>query len=78
MVVGDTERVPPGTGVTAPIPWLIENAVAFVVDHVSVDELPCATVDGFAESAQVGAGTGTTTTVAAQFTVPPEPVAVRV
>ena len=76
VVVGDTDREPPETGVTDPMPWSMEMLVAFPVAHVSVDELP-ETIDvGLADSEPVG--TGVTVTVAVRVIVPPAPVMVAV
>lgn len=63
MFVGETERVPDETGDTEPTPLLIENDVAFVVDHESVEELPDAMDAGFAVSTQFGAEGGGVVTV---------------
>jgi hypothetical protein len=46
---------PPDTGVTLPMPLLIEAEVAFVVDHVSVVVPGAVKEEGEAESVQVGA-----------------------
>ncbi len=82
VAVGETTRVPLGTGVTEPMPWLIEKETAFVVVHVSVELLPSTMVTGFEERVQVGAeggGGGTfTLTIAVHDAVPPGPVAVPV
>ncbi len=57
----------------------MENDVAFVVFHESVDEEPFCMVAGEAESVHVGAGGDVcTTTVAPQVTFPPAPFAVPV
>lgn len=53
-------------------------AVALVVVHVSVAELPAVIVAGEAERFAVGAGGACTVTVAAAVAVPPPPVAVNV
>ena len=40
VAAGDTEREPLATGVTLPMPWLIEIAVAFSDVQESEEELP--------------------------------------
>lgn len=40
LVVGDTDFVPPATGVTLPILLFIENEVAFAVVHERVEDEP--------------------------------------
>lgn len=79
-VVGETECVPEATGVTAPMPWSIENAVAFVVTQEITDAEPVSMEAGVAVSAHVGAGGGAdvTVSVAAQVVEPPAPVTVAV
>jgi len=56
VVVGDTERVPPATGVTAPIELSRTNVVALVVVHVSTDVPPTCIEVGPAISVQTGFG----------------------
>ena len=58
FAVGETVCEPEATGVTAPIPWLIENEVAFDVVHESDDEDPFSIVAGLAVRVQVGADGG--------------------
>ena len=75
--VGETVRVPPATGVTAPIAWSIAILTALLELHVRTDEAGATIVVGLAES--VHTGTGTTVTVAEQSAVTPmELVAVPV
>lgn len=40
VCAGETTRDPDATGVTAPMPWLIEIEVALLVVHDKVEELP--------------------------------------
>ena len=77
-VVVETDNELLAVGVTVPMFWLMENIVAFVVVHESVDESPDVIVVGDAVSVQSGAGGGVTVTVAVHATVPPAPVAVPV
>ena len=65
---------------TTPTPWSIENAVALLVVHESVDGVPVWIDAGFAESVQVGlaGGGGVTVTLAEHVTVLPPPFAVSV
>jgi len=79
-VVGETEREPALTGVTAPIFWSIENDVACEVVQDSVENPPLVIEFGFAESVQDtdGGGFTVTLTIAVQCTVPPAPTAVPV
>ena len=76
MLDGVTDVEPEGTGVTVPTPWLIETDVAFVVDQVSEEGDPLATLVGPAVSVQVGGGS--TVTIAVHVLVPPAPVTVPV
>ena len=54
VAAGDTVRVPPATGVTEPMPWLMLTDVALVVDQLSVLDCPVRMVCGEAESVTVG------------------------
>ena len=67
--VGVTVLVPPSTGVTDPIPWLIEALVASVVLHVSVDRPPIVIVVGLA----VRVASGSTVMVTVSVAVSPSP-----
>src|SRR5258708_25014039 len=60
----------------APRPVSMVTVVAFVVVHVSVEDLPSAMLMGFALNVIVGAGV--TVTVTCFVAVPPAPVAVSV
>jgi uncharacterized protein (UPF0147 family) len=74
---------------SAPLDWLPDVAwgpdhapeavheVAFVDDHVRVEELPLTTAVGLAESDTVGAGGAVTVTAAEAVAVPPAPVHAR-
>ena len=79
---GETEREPAKTGVTAPMPWLMEKEVAFSVVQIRNVEEPLWIVVAEAVRVQTGAegggGVAVTVTVAVQLTVPPMPVAVPV
>lgn len=55
----------------------METVVAFVVTHVSFEELPPVIVAGEAERLAVGVDAWTVT-VATEVTLPPVPIAVRV
>ena len=61
---------------TVPMPWLIYTVVAFVLDHVSVDDDPETIEAGDALSVTVGSGV--TVTVAVAVTDPTPLVAVTV
>ena len=58
VVTGETELVPPATGVTAPTLLFMVNVVAFVVVQVRTDEPPTVTEVGPATRVQVGAAGG--------------------
>ena len=81
VTVGDVLVEPAETGVTSPMLLSMENEVAFVVVHESVEESPGTIESGSAESVQASVGGGgaeLTVTVAVQVAVPPEPVTVAV
>lgn len=79
VVVGEVDVAPDATGVEEPIPLSIENDVAFVVVHESVEDEPVWIVAGLAESVHTGAGgTTLTATTAVQVAVPPAPITVPV
>jgi hypothetical protein len=76
---GATVVLPLATGVTLPMPWLIENDVAFVVTHERVAVSPAVIDVGEIESEHVGAvGFGFTVIVVPHVAVPPAPVTVAV
>ena len=58
-------------------PFDAVQAVAFDVDHVSVEELPLVTLVGFAPRFTVGIG-GVTVTVVVWLAEPPAPLQLRV
>jgi hypothetical protein len=75
VAVGLTDLVPDKA--TAPMPWLIETVVAFVLDQVSVDDAPDVIDVGDALIVTVGSGGGAlTVTVAVAVTEPAAFVAV--
>lgn len=77
MTVGLTAFVP--VVLTAPIPLSIETDVAFVLDHVNVDDCPEVMLVGLAVIVTVGAPVVVpTVTVAVAVADPPAPVAVMV
>ena len=76
VTLGETEREPPTTGVTEPIPWLREMDVALVVVHASEEAAPLSMDAGDAVRVQLGTGTAVTVTVAVHGVEPPGPVAV--
>ncbi len=55
--VGETVTEPPDTGVTLPIPLLIEALVALLLVQLSVVELPNVIVDAPATNVPLGAAT---------------------
>jgi hypothetical protein len=69
LLVGETEVVPPATGVMFPTLWSIDPEVTFELVHVRVELLPLWIVVGFAESVHIGTGTVVTVTVAGHVTV---------
>jgi hypothetical protein len=77
VTVGLTAFVP--DALTAPIPLSIETDVAFVLDHVNVDDCPAVMLVGLAVIVTVGAPVVVpTVTVAVAVVDPPAPVAVMV
>jgi hypothetical protein len=78
VAVGETDLVP--EVLTVPIPLSIETDVAFVLDHVRVDDCPEVMLVGLAVIVTVGAPELVpTVTVAVEVAVaPPVPVAVAV
>lgn len=76
VVIAFEFTVPDTAGVTAPIPWSIENVSAFVVVHESAEWPPELTCVGLAESVQAGAVTVVMTIFVSHVTEPPGPVAV--
>jgi hypothetical protein len=61
--VGETEFEPE---VAVPLPKFLEQEVAFVEDHVSVEEPPLVIEEGDAESETVGAGFAAETVTVAE------------
>lgn len=77
MTVGLTDFVP--DVLTAPMPLSIETDVAFVLDHVNVEDCPELILVGLAVIVTVGVPAAPTVTVAVAVTVAPfVPVAVAV
>ncbi|MFQ5541148.1 MAG: hypothetical protein ACE5F4_02795, partial [Candidatus Paceibacteria bacterium] len=79
VVSAPVETEPPTLGVTAPMPWSIENDAPAVVVQESVALSPLVTEAGDRESVQVGApgggggGGGGTVMLASHIAVPPGP-----
>jgi hypothetical protein len=72
VAVGVTVAVPLVAFVPLHAPLAVHD-VAFVLDHVSVEDWPSAIDVGLSETVTVGAG-GLTVSVAAAALVPPRPV----
>ena len=74
---GDTVALP-FNGSLPPQPSEAEHELAFVLDHVSVEDCPALIDAGFAEMDTVGVGAAVTVTVTLLLAVPPLPVQERV